>query len=181
MPRSSRKEKSAASDPKSRELERIRQSMMQEADDGLLAPFVTMQRQMGRLMEDTWNYMAHMTPLWPAETDDLMPKVKVWEDEDSFHLQTRLPHNAPENVQVSVHDNFMTIKWSGHTEKSEQNKGLSIIRSTSQAAHRTVMIPKNADADDAEAVVENGVLEVTMPKRRDAEQEGRIIPIRTAG
>ena len=147
--------------------------------DNFLSPFLTMQRQMNNFMEDAWRNFSH-APMWPADMDRMMPKVKVWEDSESFHLQTKLPMNKPENVDVSVNDNYMTIRWSDKINETGGENG-EFMRSSSHVQHRTIMLPQNADPEGAEALVKDRTLEIIMPKRKDAESEGRKIPVRKLG
>ncbi|MCE7886890.1 MAG: Hsp20/alpha crystallin family protein [Alphaproteobacteria bacterium PRO2] len=144
--------------------------------DNFMSPFLDMHRQMNRMME---NMFSSMTDQWqaPMAADKMMPKVRVWEDSDAFHLMTRLPQDNPDNIEVAINDNVLTLRW--HEDQRQDDGPHQFFRS--HDAYRTVMIPDNADPEKAEAICENGSLEVIVPKRQDAGKNARSIPIRRMG
>lgn len=151
-------------------MQSARREMSREMDN-FMSPFLTMHRQMNMVME---NMFSTMTDMWSTEVDKMMPKVRVWEDRDSFHLKTRLPLDNPDNIEVAINDNILTLRW--HQDQREKNGPHQFF--SSHDAYRTIMIPDNADPERAEAICENGSLEVIVPKREDAQDNIRSIPIR---
>lgn len=153
--------------------------MRHNAEDYLWTPFLSMQKQMARMLDENMRTFSSMADMWQGNllSDKMLPKVRVWEDDKEFHLQTKLPSNNPDNVEVTVHDGFMTLKW--EDEEAGRNGNAGQFRSL-QSSRRTVMVPENADTEKAHAVCENGMLEVIVPKKKVAESRGRSIPIEKA-
>ncbi|MCC7305548.1 MAG: Hsp20/alpha crystallin family protein [Alphaproteobacteria bacterium] len=89
-----------------------------------------------------------------------------------------MPSNNPGNVEVSVNDNYMTIKWKAEVEKSAGDTADGYHMWSAATSHRTVMLPPNADAEGAKALIKDGTLEIIMPKRQDHDQNSRIIQVR---
>jgi HSP20 family protein len=99
----------------------------------------------------------------PAE-EAWMPEVDVFEKEDKVVVRTDLPGMRPEDIDVSVEGDVLTIK--GHREEEKEVKEEDYYCSERATGEflRTVRLPEGAAADQVEAHYENGVLEVTVPK-----------------
>jgi HSP20 family protein len=96
----------------------------------------------------------HMTPLL---TFDLI------ETEQDFKLLADLP--GVQDVDVSLDKDVVTIKAERkHEHKVDNDKVHSIERSYG-SVQRRFKVPAQADADRAEAKLENGVLTITFPKK----------------
>ncbi|MCD8526103.1 MAG: Hsp20/alpha crystallin family protein [Alphaproteobacteria bacterium] len=159
--------------------------MKRDADEFLWSPLMGMQQQMARLMEQNLRTFSSMTHLWQGgmTLDKMLPKVRVWENEKEFHLETRLPADNPDCMEITMHDGFMTLKWDDE-EDGEMPLDMMMPGANGfgafhahNSSQRTVMIPENADAAKAHAVCKDGMLEVIVPKKKGAESKGRSVPI----
>ena len=94
---------------------------------------------------------------WAAPLD-------VVADGDDFVVRASLPGVAPENIQVSIEDNVLTIRGetASHFENTEGNYLMRERRSGS--FHRSLRLPDTVDQDNAEPRYEHGVLTITLPK-----------------
>ena len=94
---------------------------------------------------------------WAAPLD-------VVADGDDFVVRASLPGVAPENIQVSIEDNVLTIRGetASHFENAEGNYLMRERRSGS--FHRSLRLPDTVDQDNAEPRYEHGVLTITLPK-----------------
>lgn len=146
--------------------------------DIFFAPFMAMQKQINELFEDNMKHFAHM-PVWTG-MEKSFPKLDVKEDDETFHIKTRIPEGAQDNLEISVSGNCMTIKC--HSEKHNEEKKKDFQRSTfsSNDYQRTFMIPDTADGERAEAEVKGDHLKVTLPKRPEAIEKSRKITVKKA-
>ena len=94
---------------------------------------------------------------WAAPLD-------VAADGDDFVVRASLPGVAPENIQVSIEDNVLTIR--GETASHfETTEGSYLMRERrSGSFHRSLRLPDTVDQDKAEPRYEHGVLTITLPK-----------------
>lgn len=92
------------------------------------------------------------------------PAVDVWEDEDNVYVETSLPGIDPENVNISIENDILTIEGGSEkkTEVDEKNYYRKEVRYGS--FHRSVALPTSVKNDAATANHENGILKVTLPK-----------------
>jgi HSP20 family protein len=83
---------------------------------------------------------------------------------DKFVVEASLPGVTPEDIEVSIEDNMLSIKGAGKSEE-QLKQGEHIIRERRTGAfHRSLRLPNTVDTDRAEPHYENGVLTVTLPK-----------------
>jgi HSP20 family protein len=87
--------------------------------------------------------------------------VSVWGDEDHFHVEAELP-GVPENdVEITVHDGVLTIRADRRPEDGRRYiyNGRSFGR-----FERSIVLPDAVDAEKVEAIMNDGVLRVDLPK-----------------
>lgn len=101
--------------------------------------------------------------------------VDLVESGDSYVIHATMPGINPDNVQITVHNNVLTLR--GESGSEEQHKDQNYIMHERQSASfsRTLSLPGPVDADHAQARYEHGVLTLTLPKI--AEAQPHQIPI----
>jgi HSP20 family protein len=90
--------------------------------------------------------------------------VDLYETDGSVVAKAALPGVNPDDVEVSVNDDLLTIK--GETKHEEKDEGEHFLRRELSygAFGRTLPLPTNVDAEKATAEYEGGVLTITLPK-----------------
>ena len=125
-------------------------SLRNSVDRFLDEPFLQYPRLWERTMMSEWNLALDV-----AETDD------------AYVITASLPGVAPEDVEITLADNVLTIK--GETSKVEESEEQQYhIRERRFGRFvRSITLPTAVDADHVEAVSENGVLTLTLPKTEE--------------
>ncbi len=95
------------------------------------------------------------------------PAVDIHEDNNAYHISVDLPGVKPEEIEVTAHNNVLSIRGSRKTvnEDKEQKRSERIYG----AFLREFSMPENADLDRIEAKSNNGVLDLAVPKTPKAE------------
>lgn len=112
------------------------------------------------------------------------PAINVIEDEKQYKLELAAPGLTKEDFKVHVNkDGNLVIEMERkREEKEEDTKGGRYLRREFSYSkfHQTLILPENADKDGIEASVENGVLDVKVPKLQKAkvEDERRVIEVK---
>ena len=108
---------------------------------------------------------------WPAPLD-------VATVGDDLVVRASLPGVAPDQIQVSIADNVLTIR--GETAAQfDSGAGDYLMRERrSGAFHRALRLPDSVDQDQAQPRYEHGVLTVTLPKA--AAKRARQFPVQLA-
>jgi HSP20 family protein len=121
------------------------------------------------LLDDVFNDFAKgffFKPVVMENAPPLQVKIDVKEDKDAYKVHADLPGMKKEDIQVTVDGNMVTI--SAETRRETENKeGEKVLRSERYvgAVSRSFQLPFEIDMGAAVAKYEDGVLELTLPKR----------------
>jgi HSP20 family protein len=101
-------------------------------------------------------------------------RVDVNEKEDAFVVKADIPGIRKEDIDVSVNGNSLTISAEVKKETDEKKDG-KVLRSERYygVATRSMSFGNDVDATAAKAKYENGVLELTLPKKA-SQQTNRL-------
>ena len=93
----------------------------------------------------------------------MMP-VDIAETADEFLVKAELPGMKPEEIEITVADNQVTLK--GKRTEAREEKGVNFIRSERRLGSFYRSFALSAPVDDARvtATYKDGVLEVHLPK-----------------
>lgn len=112
------------------------------------------------------------------------PAINVFEDEKSYDLELAAPGMSKDDVKVHVNkDGNLVIEVEKKKEEKEEDKkeGRFLRREFAYTKfHQTLVLPENAEKDNIEACVENGVLKVRIPKllKAKVEDDKRVIEVK---
>lgn len=142
-----------------------------------------LQKSMNRLMEDLglsdWEskYLGEMQRIQKRmnevmgemevpkmEGNIMMPMADIKETDDAIVVIMDLPGVNKEDVDISVTDNELRVVAEKDVESEISEKDYHKRERTFSRFERVVAIPVAVKADEAKARLENGVLEVTLPK-----------------
>jgi HSP20 family protein len=129
------------------------------------APLTRLQDEMndlfGRFFED-----------WPlaglTRTGSWWPALDISERDDAVVLQAEVPGMKPEDIDISVQNNHLTL--SGEKKETDERKEGEFYHSERRYGtfRREIALPSGVDADKVEAKYRDGVLTVTLPKSEEA-------------
>lgn len=125
---------------------------------------VTLRQAMDRLFEDSFVRPSRLT----ADFGDggNLP-IDMYQTDDSVVVKASVPGVKPEEVEVTITGDTLTIK--GETRAEEEVKQDSYVRQEISygAFSRSILLPSSLQTDKAEATFENGVLTLTIPKAEE--------------
>ncbi|KIG14038.1 Small heat shock protein [Enhygromyxa salina] len=96
----------------------------------------------------------------------IMPAIDIKEDEKYLTVTAELPGVERKDVQISVHDNVLTLKGEKHSEKKEEKGDYHFVERKFGSFSRSVLLPSEVDSDHAEATMKDGVLTLRLPTKR---------------
>lgn len=127
-----------------------------------LRDMMSLREAMDRLFEESvvgpgW------APRWSAESTGTLA-VDVIENDDGFVLKAPVPGVKPEEIDITIVGNSITIK--GETKSEEKIEEANYLRRELRygSFQRSLTLPVEVEASKAEAIFENGVLNLTLPK-----------------
>ena len=95
------------------------------------------------------------------------PALDVVDTEDAFLVRATLPGLTPEDIEVSVEDDVLTIKAERSEEREESDEHFLLRERRSGSYRRTVRLPVGVDGENVSAEIKDGVLTLTLPKREE--------------
>ena len=121
-------------------------------------------RQMQDNMDRMWRRFGSFNHEDGGGMEAWAAPLDVVADGDDFVVRASLPGVSPDNIQVSIEDNVLTIR--GETASQFENtEGNYLMRERrSGSFHRSLRLPDTVDQDKADPRFEHGVLTVTLPK-----------------
>jgi HSP20 family protein len=101
------------------------------------------------------------------------PAMNVWADEDGVIVTAELPGFDPEEIDISVVGETLTLK--GSREPVELQEGATYHRRERGYGtfSRAFRLPFEVESDKVEAVFEKGMLQISLP-RAEAEKPKKI-------
>ena len=97
--------------------------------------------------------------------------LDVYATEDQAVILASVPGMQPDDLDLAVHENTITLSGKVEsTTNAEETKGATWYAHElwSGEVRRSVTLPFPVDAERAEAVFENGILRVVLPKAESA-------------
>jgi HSP20 family protein len=109
------------------------------------------------------------------------PAIDVLEQADAIVVRAELPGLKPEDVDIEVDDNVLTITGERKfEEKVEDGRYYRLERSYGHFS-RSLGLPQGVKADEIAASMENGVLEVRVPKAEEVKPRKISVNVGNAG
>jgi HSP20 family protein len=103
-----------------------------------------------------------------ADAAPAMLPLDISENENEFIVKASLPGIRPEDVQITVHGDTLTIRGEMKAEEEKKDEHYHLRERRFGLFQRTVRLSAPVQADKARAEFENGVLTLTLPKAEEA-------------
>jgi len=116
-----------------------------------------------------WDLPFSKISFLPGRAARSYPLVNVEEADDRFTVEALAPGLDPSTLQLSFHDNTLTVSGEKETvtEESESDRIHRLERSGGRFL-RTVRLTREIDRDRIEAEYKDGILRVSLPKAEAA-------------
>ncbi len=127
---------------------------------------MTLRDAVNRLFEDSF-----VRPLgWTAPNGEGTNPLAVdmLETDNDVVVKASLPGIKPEDVEITVTGNLLDVKAEVKDEAEEKRGNYHYRERRVGTFQRSLSLPVDIKADQVEAVFENGVLTLTMPKAEQA-------------
>jgi len=114
--------------------------------------------------------------LWPSErffarlptTRELQTRTPTVDLEDrgkDYLLTAEIPGFKKEEIEVQVQDDTVEIRGNKHTSHDDKVKGYVRKERSSESFYRRLTLPEHIKADNAQATLKDGLLELELPKK----------------
>lgn len=121
---------------------------------------MSLREAMDRLFEDSF-----VGPRWMGlDLEAGALAMDVYETDNDLVVTASVPGVKPEDVEITVTDDVLHIR--GEVKSEEKVEKANYIRQERRFGRfeRNLTLPMQVQAEKAEAIFENGVLKLTLPK-----------------
>lgn len=92
-----------------------------------------------------------------TNTTNVFPSAAIYETENGFTLEVELPGVKKENVSIQMEKNVLSVK--GSRKRGE----------TETTYERSFRVADQIDTEKVSAVMEDGILSISLSKKKEAE------------
>jgi HSP20 family protein len=119
----------------------------------------SMREAMDRLFRDSWG-----RPLDSRLPDWGDIPVDVAEKNNEFVVRATIPGVRPEDIQVSVQGDRLTLRAESQSEQERKDERYLVRERYTTSFYRALTLPSPVNTDQADARYDQGVLTLTLPK-----------------
>jgi HSP20 family protein len=138
---------------------------------------MSLRNAMDRLFEDS--FVRPSTMLMEGEGRGMLP-LDMYQTDKKVVVKASLPGFNPEEVDISITGDTLTIKGEHQEEKETKEEDYIYKERRYGSFSRSVTIPVEVKSDKADAAFENGVLTLTLPKAETAKPKQIKVKARPA-
>lgn len=125
-------------------------------------PFSDLRATMDRLFDEGFSRPWRFLP--PTETEMSSFPVEISETDNEVDVKAALPGVKPEDVDISVTNDVLTIKAQHREQQEDRRKGYYRREIRYGTYQRSIALPMGVDADKAKATFKDGMLHLMLPK-----------------
>jgi len=150
-----------------RKRNRIQNSKKEEVKDmGLMRwrPFeemMSLRREMERLLDEVFERQ-------PARGEEFYPLADISETENEFVVKMELPGIKPEEVEITLNGDTLTIRGEKKEEERSEKENYLRLERRYGAFQRSFTLGVPVKGDEVKATYKDGILEVRVPKAEEA-------------
>jgi HSP20 family protein len=90
--------------------------------------------------------------------------MNVSETEDAYEIEASLPGVNPDDIEITLNQNTLTIRGEVKEEEEKKDKTYYVRERRSGVFMRSIALPSTVNTEAIEAHHENGVLKLRLPK-----------------
>ncbi|MDB5448171.1 MAG: type effector protein [Phenylobacterium sp.] len=141
-------------------------------EDASWAPIELLQREMNRFFQDA----PRNGDGQGARSGLLAPRLDVRETDQEFRVSVELPGVSEDDVEVDVDDDLLTIRAEKKEEREVDRSDQHVTERLFGVFQRSIRLPQAVDAQAVKATLENGVLQIVIPKS-ERQARNRRVPV----
>lgn len=121
---------------------------------------MTLREAMDRLFDDAFTRPLSVRDGWTMAS----PAIDMYQTDNEVVVRASIPGIKADEVQIDVTGDVLTLKGEVKQEEERKDRAWHIREQRFGSFERSVALPTSVKSDQAEAVFENGILTITLPK-----------------
>ena len=134
---------------------------------------------------------SHVAGFWPSLYEPLRQmghKVADWfapaseagMQEDAYKIDLELPGVKQDDIDISLHKDVLTVKGEKRAKREQKTGPVYFCERQYGTFQRSFRLPPDADGEGVVASFTDGLLSLTVPRRKPEAPEAKKIAIKTA-
>jgi HSP20 family protein len=121
---------------------------------------MTLREAMDRLFDDAFTRPLSLRDGWSMNT----PAIDMYQTENDVVVKASIPGIKADEVQINITGDVLTLKGEVKHEEERKDRAWHIREHRFGSFERSVALPTAVKTNQADAVFENGILTITLPK-----------------
>ncbi len=139
---------------------------------------VSLREAMDRLFEESFIRPSRGSAL-VSGNGGMSVAVDMYETEDNLVVSAAVPGLTPDDVDISITGNTLTIQGEFRSEEEGERGNVHFQERRYGKFQRSLNLPANVNTDQVDATFESGILKITLPKLEEAKP--KQIPVTVKG
>lgn len=127
----------------------------------------SLQDRVNRLFNQTFGGFEPFGFEQPLTSENFLPPVDIFEDEHNINLQAEIPGVKQEDLNISLENNVLTITGERKFQHEENKENFHRMERRFGKFTRSFTLPASVDVENVNANFENGLLNITLPKKEE--------------
>lgn len=137
--------------------------------------FYDLQSEMNRMFDDMFGGLVRRpTGSQRGQTSEWAPSMDVLQKDGNLVVRAELPGVKLDDVNITVHDNVLTISGERKYEQEEERAGYFVRERRHGSFRRSMQLPEGVDEEHIRAHFTDGVLEVILEGAAAVREPRRI-------
>jgi HSP20 family protein len=98
----------------------------------------------------------------------VFPILNMYEDEEKVYVTAEIPGITAKDLNITVENDKLTIRGERKIMEKDQKVNIHRQERESGSFRRVIGLPTKIDSGAVSAVTRNGILEITLPKAKEA-------------
>lgn len=124
----------------------------------------TMRNLMNRIFDEE----VMPSRLWSEQGQSMALPLDVSENQNAYVVKASIPGIDPDNIEITLHDNLLTIRGEMQQEDEKEDEQYHLRERRFGSFMRSISLPAAVNSEQVEAICENGVLTLTIPKTEES-------------
>lgn len=106
-----------------------------------------------------------------------MPPVNIQETDNAFEVDVVAPGLQKQDFKLSIENGALTVSYEKTSETESKGEKMHRQEYVSRSFKRSFTVDENIDANAVSAKYENGILQITLPKKEEVKLQPKEISI----
>ena len=107
-------------------------------------------------------------------------RADLAETDSEYEITVELPGIDEKDIELDISEGMLTLNAEKREEREEKKKNYHLTERSFGSVRRSFRVPEGVDIGKINAGFSKGVLQVTLPKTKEAKAKQRKIPVKSS-